>query len=159
MKKQILIFFLLLVCALWVDLNPIKVKSDTTEMIHVSITGAVNNETTIEIPLYSTIQTALEEVEVKDNADLSVLNMNTILKDGDVITVPYVKTEEETERISINTANLDELCTLSGIGESTAQRIIDYRNSNGSFQSIEELTNVKGIGEKKFEKIKDDITL
>lgn len=159
MKKQILIFFLLLVCALWVDLNPIKVNSDSTEMIHVSITGAVNNETTIEIPLYSTIQTALDDVELKDNADLSVLNMNTILKDGDVITVPYVKTEEETARISINLATLEQLCTLSGIGESTAQRIIDYRESNGSFQSIEELMNVKGIGEKKFEKIKDDITL
>lgn len=159
MKKQILIFFLLLICALWVDINPIKIKSDDNEMIHVTIEGAVTNTTTLELPLYTTISSALEEVEIKDNADLSVLNTSTILKDGDVITIPYQKQEGESARISINSATIEELCTLSGIGEATAQRIIDYRTNNGLFTSIEDLMNVKGIGEKKFENIKDDITL
>lgn len=61
--------------------------------------------------------------------------------------------------ININTATLDELMTLTGIGETIGQRIIDYRTENGAFSSIEEITEVKGIGEKNFEKIKDRITV
>ncbi len=61
--------------------------------------------------------------------------------------------------ININTANKQELMTLNGIGEVYAQRIIEYRESNGDFTSIEELTEVKGIGEKTLEKIKDRITV
>jgi len=61
--------------------------------------------------------------------------------------------------ISINTATKEELMTLSGIGESKANNIINYRNENGNFKSIEELKNVKGIGDSIFEKIKDSITL
>ena len=62
-------------------------------------------------------------------------------------------------KININTASLDELMGLDGIGEKKAQAIIDYRYENGRFNSIEELTNVSGIGEKTFEKNKDRITV
>lgn len=61
--------------------------------------------------------------------------------------------------VNINTAGVDELIKLNGIGETKAQAIIDYRNENGAFSSIDEITNVKGIGEKIFEKIKDNITV
>jgi len=61
--------------------------------------------------------------------------------------------------ININFANLSELIQLPGIGNVIAQNIIDYRNKYGQFKSIEELKNVKGIGEKKFEKIKDLISV
>ena len=60
-------------------------------------------------------------------------------------------------KININTASKDQLMLLSGIGETYAQRIIDYRTENGNFKEIEEIMNVSGIGEKKFEKIKDRI--
>ena len=61
--------------------------------------------------------------------------------------------------ISINTASKEELMTLKGIGEAKALAIIAYREEHGSFTSINEIMNIKGIGEKMFEKIKDFITL
>ncbi len=61
-------------------------------------------------------------------------------------------------KIDINTAQIDELVSLNGIGEAKAQEIVAYREQNGLFQSIEEILLVKGIGEATFEKIKDHIT-
>ena len=59
--------------------------------------------------------------------------------------------------MNINTANQTELETLPGIGPSTAQKIIDYRSKNGKFDTIEDIQNVNGIGDAKFENIKDNI--
>ena len=62
-------------------------------------------------------------------------------------------------KIDINTATVDRLQLLPGIGEALAQRIVNYREENGSFATIEGLMNVSGIGEKKFANIKDYITI
>ncbi|KKP89074.1 MAG: comEA protein [Berkelbacteria bacterium GW2011_GWA2_35_9] len=61
--------------------------------------------------------------------------------------------------ININSASLSQLDSLSGIGPIYAQRIIDYRFANGGFKSIEDIKNVKGIGDKTFEKFKSNITI
>jgi len=61
--------------------------------------------------------------------------------------------------VNLNSASIAQLQTLPGIGASTAQRIVDYRQKNGSFKKIEELMNVKGIGEKSFLKLKPLITI
>ncbi len=61
-------------------------------------------------------------------------------------------------KININTANLEELTELDGVGESTARKIIEYRNEHG-FKKAEDIMNVSGIGEKKFEAIKNHITV
>jgi len=57
-------------------------------------------------------------------------------------------------KVNINTATVEELQTLPGIGAITAQRIVEYRQTHGPFQKVEDLLNIKGIGEKKLEKIK-----
>jgi comEA protein len=69
------------------------------------------------------------------------------------------KKEEVTFPVNINTASAKELDALPGIGEVLAQRIIDYRNANGPFQSVDDLIKVKGIGEKTLEKIKPYATV
>lgn len=62
-------------------------------------------------------------------------------------------------KININNATLDELVILPGVGPVLAQRIIDYRVENGAFQTIEDLTNVSGIGEKTYQQLADFITV
>jgi competence protein ComEA len=61
--------------------------------------------------------------------------------------------------VNINTATAEELESLPGIGEVTAQRIIDYREANGPFETIEDIQNVSGIGPKTFEGMRDLITV
>ena len=61
--------------------------------------------------------------------------------------------------ININTADLDQLMTLKGIGPALAQRILDYRKEHGPFSSVEELLEVKGIGESTLEKFRDHVTI
>ncbi len=70
-----------------------------------------------------------------------------------------VSTNLDNKIVRINTATVEQLDTLSGIGPALAARIIDYRESNGGFKNVEELKLVSGIGDKLFEKIKDDVAL
>ena len=70
------------------------------------------------------------------------------------------KSEEKSEgKISINSATIEELMQLPGIGESRARGIVDYRNKNGRFNAIEDLTNVNGISKNILEQIKEFICL
>lgn len=69
------------------------------------------------------------------------------------------KSNEKSEKININTATPADLETIDGIGPALAERIIEYRKQNGKFKNIEELKSVKGIGDKKFETIKEKITV
>jgi competence protein ComEA len=64
-----------------------------------------------------------------------------------------------TQKVNINTATKEELMTLDGVGEATAEKIIVYRQEHGSFSSIEEIKEVSGIGDKKYEAIKESITV
>lgn len=63
------------------------------------------------------------------------------------------------EKINLNSATLEQLQSIPGIGPSTAKSIVEYRTKAGKFNRIEEIINIKGIGEKKFQKIKDRLTV
>lgn len=156
--KQILILFLLLAAVFTIDLSPLSLDEISQEEIRVTVSGAVEHEGTLTLQRYATVQDALDMAVPDESADLSALNPLMILNDQDVLVIPEIQ-ENSVMTVSINTGTLEQLDSLPGVGPSTAQSIIDYRNANGLFQSVEEIMNVKGIGEAKFEKMKEYITL
>ena len=93
------------------------------------------------------------EIKEKNNK----LSCDTVCQDN-VIEVNNC-IQDTNDLVNINTATIEELITLDGIGASKAQSIIEYRKNNGGFKSIEELKNVSGIGESVYLKIKDKITI
>lgn len=168
--------------------NTENIEEKEEEKIVVHITGAVNKEGIVELETGARIADAIEKAGgSKENADIKNINLATILEDGMKIHIPTIeetntnkdKTTENNEnsqtitetidnasdtkktqgKVNINTANIEELDTLPGIGPSTASKIISYRQENGKFKNIEELKEVSGIGEAKYEKIKDLITI
>ncbi|MBN2282920.1 MAG: helix-hairpin-helix domain-containing protein [Deltaproteobacteria bacterium] len=76
-----------------------------------------------------------------------------------VVSLVPVVFADEMKPVNINTASADDLCTLSGIGKTVAQRIVDYRDLNGPFKTPEGLMEVKGVGAKIFDANKDRITI
>lgn len=99
-----------------------------------------------------------EEVEKqKENSNyISNANTDIISKNSQENKTGATKTNS---KVNINTATKEELDTLPGIGESTANKIINYRKENGNFKSIDEIKEVSGIGDSKFEQIKDLIEI
>ena len=91
------------------------------------------------------------------DADWSSVNLSATLKDG--MQIHIYKTGDVPQKVNINTAEVWLLESLPGIGETLAQRIVDYRMANGYFQSVDDLKQVDGIGVSVFEKIKDKITV
>ena len=81
------------------------------------------------------------------------------MHDKDVLTIPTKSSDISVNLISINTSDLNGLLQIPKIGEKTSQAIIDYRNQHGLFQTLEDLMKVKGIGQAKFDFIKDKICL
>lgn len=156
--KNLLIFIILLFCITNINLevHPLKEKKDVP--IRVTIDGEVNNPGTYDLDPYASMEELLLLANPNDQADLSSINEQTILKDKDKVIIP-AKPEMNNHKISINLGTIDDLCLLPGIGKQTASRIIEYRETNGLFQSLEDLKEVKGIGESKFNKIKDLISL
>jgi len=71
----------------------------------------------------------------------------------------FAEEQKTDRRVDINVATMNELSAVSGIGEKKAEAIIAYRTENGAFATIDDIKKVKGIGEKSFEKLKDQITV
>ena len=121
----------------------------------------------------------IEEIKINDNSSVSVKTSDVITNDVDkvkeeITTESVTKTPEEgsssaneisseqkkeTTSVNINESSIEELTTISGIGESKAKAIIEYRTTNGPFKSVEEIKNVSGIGDKLYDKIKAYITI
>lgn len=137
--------------------------------IAVYITGEVLNPGVYYVDSGSRIVDILEECGgAKETADLEEINLAQLLEDSDKIDIPkkVEQSDEENEveeessssqtKVNINTASKDELKTLKGIGDTLAQNIIDYRKES-KFEEIEDILNVNGIGESKYEAIKEYI--
>lgn len=135
----------------------------TPAPISVHVTGAVVNPGIYALPQGSRVAAAVEAAGgFLPIADDENINLAAVLEDGARLTIArmdfYSTGSQSTSRVNINTASLDELDTLPGIGPSTAQAIIDYRRQYGEFQRADEITEVSGIGPATYERIKDLIT-
>ena len=160
-------------------------SEETAEIIVVHITGSVKKPGVVKLPEGSRMEDAIDAAGgLTEDADISNVNLAYILDDGSKIKIPSntemevnmeenIITEENdsdiidnnqeqktntSKGININKAEAKELETLPGIGPSLASRIIEYREENGKFSSEEDIKNVNGIGDNKYENIKDLIS-
>lgn len=162
---------------------------DNEEIIAIHITGEVKKPGIIYLKKGARIVDAIKEAGgATKNANLDRVNLAYILSDGQKIYIPNKNEKDEGKeyiiansgenilleegnsntreslkgvdgKVNINDAKQTELETLPGIGPSLAQRIIEYRENNGKFQKIEDLQNVKGIGDSKYSNIKDNVCI
>ena len=155
MYRRLIIIVITLTALFLSGMNIKSEDLDEERYISVEIKGEVEEPGIYELKLGSSLQDLFEKAKLKEDADTSRYSLNTILYNSQIIVIG----KNRNDLISINSANLEELIRLPGIGPSLAQRIIDYRNTYGSFNNLEELMNVKGIGNGKFGKIKEYICL
>lgn len=156
--------------------------------IVIHITGAVHKTGILVLTEGARIADAIDAANgATEQADLDEVNLAYILEDGQKIYIPskndknkenstdkkYITKESgnnvivdskntskgENIKVNINTATQSELETLSGIGPSIASKIIEYREKNGKFEKVEELQNVSGIGDAKYNSMKDHVTV
>lgn len=154
--KKIIWLLLFVISLIMCNLNYSSISKNDDILINVEVKGNVSNPGIYQMPYKSTVNDLLKIAIPLSNADLSNVNLSSYLYPEMVIVI-----EEKTNKkhISINGASIEELCQLPGIKDKLANEIIIYRNKNGSFKSLEELMNVKGIGQSKFNKIKSYICL
>lgn len=153
--------------------------------IVIHITGAVHKTGILVLTEGARIADAIDAANgATEQADLDEVNLAYILEDGQKIYIPSKNKENSTDKkyitkesgnnvvvdgkntskgentkVNINTATQSELETLSGIGPSIASKIIEYREKNGKFEKVEDLQNVSGIGDAKYNSIKDHVTV
>ena len=153
------------------------VPAPTAQPIVVHVVGAVPRPGVYEFPKGARVRDAiLAAGGLLTDADVGIINMAALLQDGQRLEIPSLSGTPGTpsavttpaagttpvpnaDLIDINKASLEQLDTLPGIGPTTAQKIIDYRTTNGPFQRIEDIMNVSGIGPSTFDKIKNLITV
>ena len=130
--------------------------------VTIYVSGQVESPGVYELPFGSRVSDAIEAAGgPTTDADLSYLNLALLLSDTEHIYVPSAveSRSAEFEIININYATQEQLESLSGIGSTIAQQIIEYRTEHGLFSTIEEIQKVPGIGPSTFEKIKNHITV
>ena len=145
-----------------------KIKSDARVIDAIEASGGILNDANTRFINLSKALNDGDVVMVYSNAEIDKAKKDNIVYIETPCVCEEVKndaclkeTEEKTinGKININTADIEELKTLNGVGEAKAKSIIEYRNVKGKFKSIEEIKEVNGISESLFEKIKDNITV
>lgn len=154
-------------------------KTQKVSTIKVYVAGEVNTPGVIELEEGARVEDAIEGAGgITSEANLINVNLAYEVSDGEKIYIPNISEEIEEEssevvsdgsssttssssnsKININKATVAELTSIPGIGEATAEKIISYREENGKFQSIEDIKNVSGIGDSKYENMKDYISV
>lgn len=142
---------------------------EASNIICVYVCGAVVNPGVVELPWDSRVADALEACGgFTEDARRDVINLAEKVTDQDMVRIPSLDEDifsaetgqrEKDGKININTADVSQLITLSGIGESRARDIITYREANGDFASTEDIKKVPGIKESIYSKICDKITV
>lgn len=146
-------------------------KEQATLLVHVA--GEISAPGVYRVERGARVVDAVEMARPLPSADLQALNLAAPLQDGQKVLVPRVRAPDAEgtvpggsapagagdsagdSRININTADRAELERLPGIGPALAERIIQYREQNGPFVSVDDLMNVSGIGEKRLEGLRD----
>ncbi len=152
-------------------------------LLYVHVCGAVITEGVYTLPEGSRVSDGITAAGgFSEQADTAYHNLAARLTDGQKIYVPTMeetrelpvtertepkaegaggayRADAEAKKVNLNTADITELMTLSGIGEAKAESILRYREKVGPFQSIEELKNVSGIGDAMFERVREDIVV
>ncbi|QHO93103.1 helix-hairpin-helix domain-containing protein [Streptococcus agalactiae] len=152
------------------------VKDKVSNQVTVDVKGAVNHPGVYSLPSQSRVTDAIKRAGGLSNlADSKSVNLAQKLQDETVVYVAQkgekiTVVEEEKEnniatqgnskgKINLNKADLSSLQTISGVGAKRGQDILDYRDSQGGFKTIDDLKNVSGIGEKTLEKLRQDVTI
>ncbi|MCR5357679.1 MAG: helix-hairpin-helix domain-containing protein [Lachnospiraceae bacterium] len=164
------------------ETDPIQVLSeeeaaDAVSTVTVYVCGAVTHPGVYELEDGSRVVDAIyASGGMSTEADRDYINQAMLLKDGDKVYIPTCEEtaqagdsginsgnlsgmQDEPDKVNINTADAKELMTLPGIGEAKAALIIEYRENNGGFDSIEDIMKISGIKEGMFNKIKDRIRI
>ena len=142
------------------------------DLITVDVKGAVKTPGIYDLPVGSRINDAVQKAGgLTDNADSKSINLAQKISDEALVYVPTkgedtsqatqsnTSNSKENKKVNLNKASLEELKQVKGLGDKRAQDIIDHRDSNGKFKSVDELKKVSGIGTKTIEKLKEYVTV
>jgi len=139
-------------------------RVDQALEIIVDVDGSVQKPGIVKLPQNSRIYEAIDAAGgLRSTADTSSVNLAAVMTDGEKIYIPdkseaaVIPALKAKSLININTADSLTLQKISGIGPSTAEKIIEHRTQYGKFRKIEDIKNVSGIGDKTFEKFKTQI--
>ncbi|WGX76744.1 helix-hairpin-helix domain-containing protein [Paraclostridium bifermentans] len=164
------------------DVKAVDKTENMTKKISIYISGAVNSPGVVELKSNERLMEGVKLCDgLTDEADTNRINLAMKVKDEGHYIIPKEgeeialndsnenvennnndgnnSAEGGNKKININSASKEELDSLPGVGEVTAQKILDYREENKEFKSIDEIKNVKGIGENKFNDLKDYICI
>ncbi|KXA41038.1 MULTISPECIES: ComEA family DNA-binding protein [Staphylococcus] len=147
-----------------------------TKVVVVDVKGAVEHPDIYEMKDNQRIKDVLNKAKLTSKADLTTINLSEKLTDQKMIFIPEkgqnlttsssisTSSTQSTNKspqtkVNLNSAKENELTTVNGLGPSKAKAIIEFRETKGPFNSVDQLKNVKGIGEKSFEKLKEYFTV
>lgn len=156
------------------EISTVTSEEALPEEVVVSVVGAVEQQGILILPQGARIADALEVSGLAPDADIVSINHAQLLVDGEQIYVsrigeaPPAQAEAEesggasgsnSSKINLNSATAAELTQLPGVGEVTAEAIVSHRDTVGSFTSVEQLLDISGIGQAKFEKLQHLVTV